>query len=117
MKKIKPVPAAIKEDLTNSTPEDLKKSLGIHPFGTKFLIERKDIIALQNFYLDINAIPMPKTLQEHFNKQHNLLRNILGLIPLEEKDKQMQEISPSNPGFLDKQYICTCYSSKKNKKK
>lgn len=115
VKKVKPVPPSAKENLTASTPEDLKKSLGIHPFGSKFLIERKDIIALQNFYLNTNAIPMPKALHEHFNKQHDLLRSILGLVSLEEKEKLTLEVSPSSEGFLSKQYICTCYN-KKNKK-
>lgn len=93
--------------------DEIKKELGIYPFGSKILVDRKDIISLQNFYLDVLETPLPKGILEHFNKQHNALRKLLGLVSLEEKEKEALKVSPSAETFLMKQYVCSCQKKKK----
>lgn len=88
--------------------EKTRKELGLFPYGRNLVVSKDDLITLQNFYLTVRNIPMPHTLISHFETQHNLLRKVLGLVPLED----IQPLVPVNEITVNK-YKCHCLVRKK----
>lgn len=93
--------------------EKSKAYLKLWPYGTNLLVSKSDLATLQQFYLAIKDIPLPDSLIPHFEKQHNLLRKALGLIPLEDLEAKWKEES-SNFSTQPK-YICKCFKTRKRK--
>jgi hypothetical protein len=84
--------------------------LGLFPYGQNIIVSKSSLNKLQNFYLDIRDIPLPHTLINHFSEQLNLLRNVLGLISIEDWEaKQLADV-PSYKSH--KKYRCLCKKPK-----
>jgi hypothetical protein len=91
--------------------EKAKAKLGLWPYDSNIVCSKLDLVALQNFYLEIRDIPLPNQVLDVFEKQHNLLRKILQLVPLEDIEPLVKSNIETYQG--PKRYQCKCFKGKK----
>jgi hypothetical protein len=90
--------------------EKIKAKLDLWPYGSNIIVDKKDLVGLQNFFLEIRDIPMPAELISHFEKQHNQIRKILQLLSLEDIQSFTR---PGEPYEGPKFYSCKCFKGKR----
>jgi hypothetical protein len=90
--------------------EKIKAKLDLWPYGQNIIVDKKDLVGLQNFFLDVRDIPMPLELISHFEKQHDQIRKILQLLSLEDIQSFTK---PGEPYEGPKMYSCKCFRGKK----
>ena len=90
--------------------EEVKAQFGLWPYDSNIIIDKRQLVELQDFFLNIREIPLPSSVIHHFESQHNIIRKILQLVPLED----IESLSKPGEKYVGpKTYKCRCYKSKK----
>lgn len=101
--------------IDESIADKTKRSLGIFPFGTNVIVDKRQLVKLQNLFVDLKGYQIPDQIYDMLIKHFDEIRKCVGLISFEEYEIEKKKSFPNTfePTFTT--YNCKCKKSKDKK--